>query len=136
MIPEGALCKEHPEVSAMGACIRCGHFVCADCNRVSIKGTMCADCYVRFPYWAHRQTPSGLSVAAVTINGFGAFYVSIFARSALVLAIMISTGTIMALQARSTALTGEGNPSSLQVCKVALTLSAIGAVAVLVMVLW
>lgn len=58
-----AACAKHPGVAAVGACTRCGDFICQPCSRPTRSGLQCADCAARFDVPPTRALGSALSRA-------------------------------------------------------------------------
>ena len=64
MVNPGALCAKHPMSTAIGACTRCGTFMCSTCA----QGGLCEACRNRHPASEFAACPGCQSQTASRLN--------------------------------------------------------------------
>ncbi|MEW5739990.1 MAG: hypothetical protein AB1938_13745 [Myxococcota bacterium] len=64
MAPSGAMCAKHPQANAIGACSRCGSFMCISCA----QGGLCEACRARLPASEFAACPACQAQSASRLN--------------------------------------------------------------------
>lgn len=82
---EGAVCPQHPPRRSVGACARCGRFLCAECRAQDAPPT-CADCLAR------SRDALGLGTQGLTAGGTLRLAFALLRATAPVVAVVVGLG--------------------------------------------